>query len=97
MFARTYNAWRAQGTKRRPSAYQDSPKVAMTPGKTSDRRIRAHFVGAPFFVSPNITGVRERFAATGFNTGNLLIGDAVARQLNVDRQFRHSRQPGCRE
>lgn len=56
----------------------------MTPGETSDRRVKALFAGAPFFVSPNITGVRARLAATGSNTGNLLIGDAVARQLDVD-------------
>jgi hypothetical protein len=85
MFVSPSNArLRPFGTKRRSSAHQGSPKAATTPGKTSDRRIRAHFVGAPFFVSPNITGVPERFAATGSNTGNLLIGDAVARQLNVD-------------
>jgi len=48
------------------------------------RRLKAHFVGAPFYVPPGLSNIEHRFAATGFNTGNLLIGDATARIANVD-------------
>ncbi|MCI0724154.1 MAG: polysaccharide pyruvyl transferase family protein [Acidobacteria bacterium] len=48
------------------------------------KRMRVHFVGAPFFVPAAADSLQARFAATGYNTGNLLIGDAVARLLDVD-------------
>lgn len=48
------------------------------------KQVRAHFVGAPFFVPASTGSLQERFAATGYNTGNLLIGDAAARLLDID-------------
>lgn len=46
------------------------------------KQVRAHFVGAPFFVPAATDPLQARFAATGYNTGNLLIGDAAARLLD---------------
>ncbi len=56
----------------------------MNASENNLRKLRAHFVGAPFFVPDTATSLQERFAATGYNTGNLLIGDAAARLLDVD-------------
>lgn len=56
----------------------------MTQHDHTRKRIRAHFVGAPFCVPRSVTDVQARFSATGYNTGNLLIGDAAARLLDVD-------------
>jgi len=47
------------------------------------RRLKAHFVGAPFYVPPGLSNIEHRFAATGFNTGNLLIGDATHALLTL--------------
>ena len=52
--------------------------------RSAKTRVRAHFVGAPFFVPKTAKSMQERFAATGYNTGNLLIGDAVARLTDID-------------
>lgn len=41
-------------------------------------------MGAPFLVPPTARTLPERFAATGNNTGNLLIGDAVARLSDIE-------------
>lgn len=50
----------------------------------SRTRLKAHFVGAPFAVPSSAQSIEEKFTATGFNTGNLLIGDAVHRLADVE-------------
>ncbi len=51
---------------------------------TELKRKTAFVIGAPFFVSASYESLQERFVATGFNTGNLLIGDGLTRLLDMD-------------
>ena len=45
--------------------------------------MRARLIGAPYGLSKPSGTVEERFLATGQNTGNLLIGDAVVRLVDA--------------
>jgi len=46
-------------------------------------QIKSPLCWCSFLCSPGLSNIEHRFAATGFNTGNLLIGDATHALLTL--------------